>query len=74
MKYTIELDDRSKTGKNLLGLIEDLSKSNKTIKFISEKEEDKMFLQKMNAAMDTGLISDKESNSFITKLRSDARK
>lgn len=69
MKYTIELDDSNSTGKNLLGLIEDLSKTNKSIKVISEKDDDKVLLERMNASLNSGLLSEPESEYLIKRIR-----
>jgi hypothetical protein len=38
MKYLFEIDDQSKTGKNILPLLKDLSKSGKGIDYLSEED------------------------------------
>ncbi|MCX6351011.1 MAG: hypothetical protein NTX03_04015 [Bacteroidetes bacterium] len=73
MKYTIEIDDRSKTAKNLIGIIEDLSKTSKNIKFISEKDEDKKLLARMKESLASGVLSEKESAGLIKKIMKDAK-
>lgn len=60
MKHFIEIDDRKKTGKNLLSLIKSLSGKESGIDFISDTVEDKELLRLINAGINSG-IADKES-------------
>ena len=60
MKHFIEIDDRKKTGKNLLSLIKSLSGKESGIDFISDTVEDKELLRLINAGINSG-IGDKES-------------
>ena len=65
MKHFIEIDDRKKTGKNLLSLIKSLSGKESGIDFISDTVEDKELLRLINAGINSG-IADK--NSVLKKL------
>ncbi|MCX6352831.1 MAG: hypothetical protein NTX03_13385 [Bacteroidetes bacterium] len=50
MRYTIQIDDSTNVGKNILGIIQSLIKDNKGIEVISEEEIEKredMLLAKM---------------------------
>ena len=60
MKHFIEIDDRKKTGKNLLSLIKTLSGKESGIDFISDTVEDKELARLINTGIKSG-IADKES-------------
>jgi hypothetical protein len=60
MKYFIEIDDRSKTGKNLLSLIKTLSGKEAGIDFIRDTVEDKELVRLMKSGVKSGL-ADKKS-------------
>jgi hypothetical protein len=56
MVITVEIDDKSKTGKSILQLLKDLSKSSDSIHFI-DTVEDKELLQDIKQALKSGRIS-----------------
>ena len=60
MKHFIEIDDRNKTGKNLLSLIKTLSGKASGIDFISETVEDKELVSLMKAGIKSGLAHRKD--------------
>ncbi|NNM94139.1 MAG: hypothetical protein HKL88_01590 [Bacteroidia bacterium] len=60
MKYLFEIDDRSKTGKNVLPLLKDLSKNGKGIDYLSEEEaEDRFLCMLIKEGLKSGLASKK---------------
>ncbi len=59
MKHFIEIDDRKKTGKNLLSLIKTLSGKSSGIDFISNTVEDKELVRLMNAGIKSGMADKK---------------
>jgi hypothetical protein len=60
MKYLFEIDDQSKTGKNLLPLLKDLSKSANGIDYLSEVEaEDRMMLILIKEGIKSGIAPKK---------------
>lgn len=60
MKHFIEIDDRSKTGKNLLSLIKALSGKSSGIDFITSTVEDKELVRLMRTGIKSG-VADKKS-------------
>lgn len=60
MKHLIEIDDRNKTGKNLLSLLKTLSGKASGIDFITDSVEDKELIRLMKVAIKSG-IADKKS-------------
>ena len=60
MKHFIEIDDRGKTGKNLLSLIKTLSGKSSGIDFISSTVEDKELVRQMRTGIKSG-VADKKS-------------
>ena len=65
MKHFIEIDDRNKTGKNLLSLIKTLSGKGSGIDFIVSTVEDKELVRLMNAGIKSGKADNK---SVLKKL------
>ncbi len=65
MKHFIEIDDRNKTGKNLLSLIKTLSDKGSGIDFISDTVEDKELVRLMKAGIKSGMADNK---SVLKKL------
>jgi hypothetical protein len=65
MKHFVEIDDRNKTGKNLLSLIKTLSGKGSGIDFISSTVEDKELVRLMKAGIKSGLA---ENKSVLKKL------
>ena len=66
MKHFIEMDDRNKTGKNLLSLIKTLSSGKASgIDFISDTVEDKELVRLMKTGVKSGLADKK---SVLKKL------
>jgi len=60
MKYLFEINDKSKTGKNLLPLLQDLSKSVSGIDYLSEEEvEDRVLVLLIKDAVKSGIASKK---------------
>ena len=56
MVFTVEIDDKSKTGKSILHLLKDLSKTNSDIHFIETVEDDEL-LEKMKRSLKSGRAS-----------------
>jgi len=66
MKHLLEIDDRSKTGKYLLPLLKELSKSDKGVDFVSSDDvEDRILTLMIKASTKSGLASKKR---VLTKL------
>ncbi len=65
MKHFIEIDDRNKTGKNLLSLIKTLSGKSSGIDLISSTVEDKELVRLMQSGIKSGLAYKK---SVLKKL------
>jgi len=60
MKYLFEIDDQNKTGKNLLALLKDLSKSANGIDYLSEEEvEDRMLTLLIKKGIKSGIAPKK---------------
>jgi hypothetical protein len=60
MKYLFEIDDQNKTGKNLLALLKDLSKSTNGIDYLSEEEvEDRMLTLLIKKGIKSGIAPKK---------------
>jgi hypothetical protein len=56
MVITVEIDDKSKTGKSVLQLLKDLSKSSDSIHFVETVEDDEL-LKEMNRSLSSGRVS-----------------
>jgi hypothetical protein len=65
MKHFIEIDDRNKTGKNLLSLIKTLSGKASGIDFISDTVEDKELVRLMKTGIKSGMA---EKKNVLKKL------
>jgi len=61
MVITVEIDDKSKTGKSVLQLLKDLSKSSDSIHFVETVEDDEL-LKEMNHSLSSGRVS----KSYLT--------
>ena len=60
MKHFVQIDDKNKTGQQLLMLLRELSKTNKGVGFISAEEvEDKVLLTLMKQGLRSGLANKK---------------
>ncbi|MGP8214392.1 MAG: hypothetical protein ACLQQ4_02385 [Bacteroidia bacterium] len=60
MKYLFEIDDRSKTGKNLIPLLKELSKSSTGVDCLSEEDaEDRALLLLMKESAKSGIAPKK---------------
>jgi len=60
MKYLFEIDDKSKTGKNLLPLLKDLSKSANGVDYLSEEDaEDRVLSILIKEGIKSGLAPKK---------------
>lgn len=60
MKYLFEIDDKSKTGKNLLPLLKDLSKSANGVDYLSEEDaEDRVLLVLIKEGLKSGIAPKK---------------
>ena len=70
MLITVEINDQSKTGKSILHLLKDLSKTSSDIHFIETVEDDDL-LEKMKKARKSGKVSrqtvDKTLKAIIEK-------
>ena len=69
MKHIITIDDRSKIGKNLLDLLRTLSKTSKTVDFLSsetlEELEDETLLKLMKEGQQSGYA---DTDEVLKKL------
>ncbi len=66
MKYLFEIDNKSKTGKNLLPLLKDLSKSSNGIDLLSEEDaEDRVLSMLIKEGLKSGIAPKKR---VLTKL------
>ena len=69
MKHIITIDDRSKIGKNLLDLLRTLSKTGKTVDFLSsetlEELEDETLLKLMKEGQQSGYA---DTDEVLKKL------
>jgi hypothetical protein len=60
MKYLFEIDDKSKTGKNLLPLLKDLSKSANGVDYLSEEDaEDRVLSMLIKEGIKSGIAPKK---------------
>ena len=67
MVFTVEIDDKSKTGKSILHLLKDLSKTSSGIHFI-ETVEDNELLGKMKRSLKSGMASKQEVNKTLKAI------
>jgi hypothetical protein len=67
MLITVEIDDKSKTGKSVLHLLKDLSKTNSDIHFIKTVEDDDL-LDKMKSSLKSGKASRRTINKTIKAI------
>ena len=58
MVITVEINDSSKTGKSILQLLKDLSKSSDSIHFVETVEDDEL-LKEMNQSLSSRRVSKK---------------
>jgi hypothetical protein len=58
MIYTVEIDDSGKTGKSVVQLLKDLSKSTRSIRMIETVKDDEL-LDSMKASLKSGRASRK---------------
>lgn len=68
MLHTIEIDDSTGTGRNLIALLRDLAKSNKGIRVV-ETEEDEELLSAMTASLSSGIAPREEVDALLRELR-----
>ncbi len=68
MLHTIEIDDSTGTGKNLIALLRDLAKSNKGIRVL-ETEEDEELLSAMTDSLSFGIAPREEVDALLRELR-----
>ncbi len=68
MLHTIEIDDSTGTGKNLIALLRDLAKSNKGIHIIDTVKDDEL-LAAMNASLSSGIATRGEVDEALRTLR-----
>ena len=64
MVFTVEINDKSKTGKSILHLLKDLSKTSGDIHFI-ETVEDNELLDKMKRSLKSGKASRQTVNKTL---------
>ena len=78
MIHHIQIDDKANDAKNLLLYLRNISKSNRYIDFLTEKQveelEDNLLLQQMKSAKKTELLSENKKNIFLSKLKKVATK
>ena len=67
MVYTIEIDDKSKTGKSILQLLKDLAKTSPDIHFI-ETVEDNELLEKMKRSIKSGKANRRDVNKTLKAI------
>lgn len=67
MAITVEIDDKSKTGKSIIHLLKDLSKTNSSIHFIETVEDDEL-LDKMKRSLKSGKASRQTVNKTLKAL------
>jgi len=68
MLHTIEIDDSTGTGRNLIALLRDLAKSNKGI-HVMETEEDDELLASMKDALASGIAERSEVDAALKEMR-----
>ncbi len=68
MLHTIEIDDSTGTGKNLIALLRDLAKSNKGIHFMEPIEDDEL-LAAMNSSLGSGIANRNEVDEALRAMR-----
>jgi hypothetical protein len=69
MLITVEIDDKTQTGKSILHLLKDLSKTSKGINFIASVEDNEL-LEAMKRATKSGRSSKKELRKTIDAILS----
>ena len=67
MLFTVEIDDTSKTGKSIIHLLQDLSKTVKGIHVIETLEDD-ILLAKMKQSLKSGKVGKEEINKTIKSI------
>ncbi len=67
MVITVEINDSSKTGKSILQLLKDLSKSSDSIHFVETVEDDEL-LKEMNQSLSSGRVSKNVVNRTIKTI------
>jgi hypothetical protein len=67
MVYTLEINDKGKTGKSILQLLRDLSKTNPDIHFLETVEDDEL-LEKMRRSLKSGKASRVEVNKTLKAI------
>lgn len=67
MTYSLEIDDSSSTGKNLIAFLKSLAKTSKGIHLLETVEDDEL-LVKMLAAKKSGRVSKKEISKTLNKI------
>jgi len=67
MVFKVEIDDKSKTGKSILHLLKDLSKTSNDIHFI-ETVEDNELLKKMKKSLNHGKSGKREVEKTLKAI------
>jgi hypothetical protein len=67
MVFTVEIDDKSKTGNSILQLLKDLSKTSGDIHFL-ETVEDDVLLEKMKRSLKSGKASKQEVSKTLKAI------
>ncbi len=75
MLHTIEIDDSTGTGRNLIALLRDLAKSNKGIRVLEEESFEPMTLNELNDRIDRSMADAAEGRlTSVNELRKEAKK
>ena len=67
MVFTVEIDDKSKTGKSILHLLKNLSKSSSDIHFIKTIEDNEL-AEKMKHSLKSGKASKQTVNKTLKAI------
>ena len=67
MVFTVEINDKGKTGKSILHLLKDLSKTSSDIHFIETVEDDEL-LEKMKRSLKSGRASGQTVNKTLKAI------